>query len=599
MELLDSAGRAGHQVDHVAKPGESEKGRAVAWNDAIGHAKTVTHDSKTAPAGNGATDNDELAAKDFGKLLTTLGHDVASIAKSVARFVSPAAAKSTALGEANAIQDLNHDFDTFDTAAKGGKPDGFISDQDLRAVSDGKDCRATQEDRDAAKYLLTHKQALDALDTAAEGGEPDCKISRKDLTDFTIKRGDAPLLKSMNVDGSPCNPSILHIDAQAPAGANWGNKNGNQAGIVSVYVDGRYLADATILSENPEGVDVNLGALGNGPHAITLRDSTAIGTGSQGRVTAVRASTRQLDVNSPNQKQRNQALAARYAPVVHLGDNSQAGNNVPLLDGAQVTHNGNGTTTINYSLLFSNEDGGYGSDPANAARTWGRNTDYQRVYSVTVNESTGKVVRVHTANDDFPSHWQVDANGRPQVVVDTSDNQYGWASDHPYRGQNRAFSGEPIVTKTWNSINLMNHHAWTWKLSTEELQAENKLDGKDGVHPESRLYLNLVHGTVDGRGPTFKDVKLIQVKLKDGEMVTVGSYHAGGLFNIGDNRLNNNNNVSVELPDGIRSSDVEEVWVEGLPPGTKLEAQRLDPTSDRPIAVRVAGSQALPQFRNV
>ena len=598
MELLDSAGSAGHEVDHVAKPSESEQGRAVAWNDAIGYAKTVTHDSKTAPAVNSGTDNDGLAAKNFGNLLTTLGHDVASIAKYLARFVSSAEAKGTASGEANAVQDLNHDFDTFDTAAKGGKPDGFISDQDLRAVNDGKDCHATQQDRDAVNYLLTHKQALDALDTAAEGGDPDGKISRKDLTDFAIKRGDAPLLKSMNVDGSPCNPTVLYIDAQAPAGADWGNKNGNRAGIVSAYVDGRYVADATILSENPEGVDVNLGALGNGPHTITLRDSTAIGTKSQGRVSNVQASTRQLDVNSPNQQERSQALAARYAPVVHLGDNSQAGNNVPLLDGAQVTHNRNGTTTITYSVLFSNEDGGYGSDPASAAHTWGRNTDYQRVYSVTVDDSTGKVVGVHTANDDFPSHWQVDANGRPQLVVDTSDNQYGWASDHPYRAQNRAFSGEPIVTKTWNSINLMNHHAWTWKVCTEELQGENKLDGNKGVHPASRLYLNLVHGTVDGRGPTFKDVKLIQVKLQDGEMVTVGSYHAGVLFNLGDNRLNSNNNVSVDLPDGIRSSDVAEVWVEGLPPGTKLEAQRLDPTRDRPIGIPVAGSRDLPRIRN-
>lgn len=542
-----------------------------------------------------------------------------------------------ALDEPAAIQVLNKDFGKFN----GGDANGFISVQDLHAVSN--DPGANQQDRDAADYLLTHPAALDALDTAAEGGSPDGQISRNDLTDFTVNRGDAPTLQTLPLDISTPptapgqkpdqtpnqNPTILHIQANAPAGANWGNKT-NRAGIVSVYVDGHYVSDATILSENPEGVDVNLGVLSNGHHTITLEDTTAVGTGSQGKVTNVQASTRQLSVappKDPKNKQEvveyHQALAAAFAPVVHYDNNSQAGNNVPLLNGAQVTDNPDGSVTINYSVLFSNEDGGYGRDPANAAQVWGRNTDYQNVYSVTVKQTgqdrTWQPVKFTPHPDLDGSQFQRGATGQPDVVVHTSDNQYDWASNQPARAQNRAFSAAPSVTTapnqtaTWNSVNLMNQHAWIYQVETEELRREkgpglfgtgllahgNKLDD---VNPDSRLYLNLPNGTNDG--PTFQRVTRIQVTMKDGTLVTVGTYGKGTIFGIGGNRLAKNNNVSMELPinpatgNGYLTSDVASVRVEGLPAGTPVQAQGLDPTTGLPYAVQVANGGPEPTLQN-
>ncbi|WP_144445497.1 hypothetical protein [Inquilinus limosus] len=486
------------------------------------------------------------------------------------------------MDEARAILVLNRDFGMFDTAAHRGSRDQIVSRDDLRAVRDNP--AATWEQRAAADYLVTHDEAFDGLDTAAEGGSTDGFISRKDVTVHAIRDGGAlPLLQSRQVDGSGGNPIILHIDAQAPSGAAWGNTDGSNAGIVSVYVDGRYYADATILSENPEGVDVNLGALGDGPHTIELRDSTAIGTGNQGAVSDVRASTRQLDMHASGPQERDAALAARYAPVVHLEDNGQAGNNVPLLSGAQVRRNDDGTTTISYSVLYSNEDGGDGAEPGRLNGKWGRNTDDESVFSVTVDDRSGEVVGFDSKSlGEGASHWEVDANGRPVVTVVNGHNQYGWASDHPHRARNRAFSGAPIVTPDKNTISLMNDHPWTWTVSTAEMRREGKLD--EG-RPHDRLYLNLV----DGRGSDFKDVDRIQVVLNDGRVVTVGKYHAGGLFNIGDNRLNSSNNVSVALPEGIDPADVAEVRIEGLPVDAQVQAQRLDRKDDLPVGVPVGG----------
>src|SRR5690606_8760643 len=301
------------------------------------------------------------------------------------------------MDEAGAIRVLNRDFGMFDTAAHGGEADRIVSRNDLRAVRDDPD--ATPEQRAAAEYLLTHAEAFDALDTAAEGGSTDGRISRKDVTARTLDEGTSmPLLQSQQVDGSDANPTILHIDAQAPDGAAWDNTDGNNAGIVSVYVDGEYYADATILGENPDGVDVNLGALGDGPHTIELRDSTAVGTGSDAALGETTMSTRQLDVDASDPQERDAALAALYAPVVHPQDNSQAGNNVPLLASSPVRHNGDGTTTISYSVLYSNEDGGDGEEPGRLNGKWGRNTDDESVFSVTIDDRTGEVVEFDSKN---------------------------------------------------------------------------------------------------------------------------------------------------------------------------------------------------------
>jgi|GEM_PF-3655276 len=71
-------------------------------------------------------------------------------------------------------------FDMLDTAAKGGKKDGKISEKDLRAGLDNRSF--PQEVRDVCRYLLTNKAAFNQLDTAAGKGGLDGIISKEDLT---------------------------------------------------------------------------------------------------------------------------------------------------------------------------------------------------------------------------------------------------------------------------------------------------------------------------------------------------------------------------------------------------------------------------------
>jgi len=118
------------------------------------------------------------------------------------------------ISEVDAVRILNRDFSTFDTAAHGGKPDGKVSLNDLRAIA--ADPNASTEDRDTANYLLTHKDVLDSLDTAAKGGKPDGTISDKDASVFAQRLGgvngmdETKALKVLNDDFSTTFDTAAH-----------------------------------------------------------------------------------------------------------------------------------------------------------------------------------------------------------------------------------------------------------------------------------------------------------------------------------------------------------------------------------------------------
>jgi hypothetical protein len=75
-------------------------------------------------------------------------------------------------------------FERFDTAAEGGSRDGIVSREDLQAVANDASGRYSQEERDAAIYLLNNRTAFALLDTGGKwsmAGVTDGKIGRDDV----------------------------------------------------------------------------------------------------------------------------------------------------------------------------------------------------------------------------------------------------------------------------------------------------------------------------------------------------------------------------------------------------------------------------------
>jgi hypothetical protein len=86
-----------------------------------------------------------------------------------------------------AIAVLERDFDTFDTAARGGSTDGRVSDDDLRAVAENADGRFTEEQQQAAQVLVDSQAYRSFLDVGAGQGRVDGTIGRDDV-DRAVER---------------------------------------------------------------------------------------------------------------------------------------------------------------------------------------------------------------------------------------------------------------------------------------------------------------------------------------------------------------------------------------------------------------------------
>lgn len=82
-----------------------------------------------------------------------------------------------------ATQVLDEGFDQFDTAAKGGKPDGKVSEEDLQAVATNANNTYTPEQQQAAQFFLDSRASRNFLDKAAgTGWGLDGVIGRDDVT---------------------------------------------------------------------------------------------------------------------------------------------------------------------------------------------------------------------------------------------------------------------------------------------------------------------------------------------------------------------------------------------------------------------------------
>ena len=435
--------------------------------------------------------------------------------------------------DAQALEVLNRRFAEFDVGADpgGDTADGKVSRADLEAIRDNS---ADPELVDAASHLLENDGLLGELDTAGEGGYTDGIVSRKDLTSHIVRSqpDSMPLLGSGQVQGSDADPTILTLDVAAAEGVSWSNRDGTRAGIVSVYVDGEYVADATVFAENPDGsVQVNLGVLGEGAHAIELRDSTAVGTGAAGPgvvagegelISAHNLDTGPVDpadYATPDAYERAlqaryEALAAKYAPNLALADEGQATNNTPLMTTAQVVHHDDGTTTIAYRILYSNEDGGDGEDAGLLANRWGRTTDDERIYEVTL-DADGNAIDFSGKNgtegaklpdDDYGLALMEQARGSgglPALAIDNAHNNVVWDAPDPADRRNRGYSGVPVMVDAGPDTGrdtsnepgpptnqVMADHPWTWAVANAEMARE----GKD-VQPHQRLYLSLDQDT--------------------------------------------------------------------------------------------------------
>jgi hypothetical protein len=265
----------------------------------------------------------------------------------------------------------------------------------------------------------------------------------------------------------------LAITAFAP-GTDWG-RAGRESAVATVSLDGRYSQDVVLFAGARRFTyRVALGRVDRGRHRVRVRFSRAKSPpGARGiRVRRLR----------PSLAPRGD-LVARHAPILYGRDLPEIpgryennATDVPALAYHVRSKGADGATTIEYTTIWSNEDGGTNT-PALMAR-WGRTTDIEWIYRVVLGDR-GRILREEYQG---PNHETKPFTGaklgrHPLLVNVTSNNNLEQVTDP------RAATGYRFFLDTRATLPpgrareaVMDANPWTYPLSAKELAREGELE---------------------------------------------------------------------------------------------------------------------------
>jgi len=307
---------------------------------------------------------------------------------------------------------------------------------------------------------------------------------------------------------------VLTLTAAGP-GSDWGTK-GAEAAVLSVHVDGKRRADVVLYGGAASHTyPVHLGELTAGEHYLALLyepKQSAKGAKS------VAVETLAFETYTPEEPLY---LPLRYAPILY-GRRDAARSDVPLLMAYRQTEQA-GTTEIEYTVIFSNEDGG--TEPEGLMARWGRLTDIEWVYRVWLAKDGTVVHEEYQGEDHKTQSFAGQKEGQqPLLAVVTLNNMVGEAEPE---ASTLRFALAPLeaMPSDHSREEIMDRHPWTYRIMAQEWSRE-------GMEPRARpktarvsdprnyLYVEFESDHVDASGAptTACDLGLaLQVKLRGDE----------------------------------------------------------------------------------
>jgi CheY-like chemotaxis protein len=263
---------------------------------------------------------------------------------------------------------------------------------------------------------------------------------------------------------------VAELDLRAP-GTDW-SQPGKEAALATVYVDGRAQQQIMLYAgERQFAYTVFLGAMAAGEHNVDVH-----GPGVEFSGARFREDSSDVIANAP-------VLYARANTVGKYSD-------IPLIVYCERLSE-NGAPFLQYTVIFSNEDGGT-STRALMAR-WGRTTDVEYVYRVFL-------VTAGRATIQGNNHKEVEFRGRrdgthPLLMPITDNNMIGEAdTPTPIRYQIAPI----LVDLTGHSREeVIDQHPIAYEVMAKELQREAKLrrfgtvDGEKVSEPLNYLYFEM------------------------------------------------------------------------------------------------------------
>jgi hypothetical protein len=291
----------------------------------------------------------------------------------------------------------------------------------------------------------------------------------------------APLVdQAVKVSAAGEGVAVVHASCER---CDWGIE-GREAAAVRVLVDGRY-SQHLLLARGAEDADyhLTLGPLTAGEHTLRIDADPALSSPQAARPTISKVD---IVVVTPA---GDDFVAQSMAPILYARPNTVGKfTDLPVFMWYEVVQVPQGRQ-FRYSVIFTNEDGGTATDRLMA--TWGRTTDVEFVYGVTLN-GQGRVVaeEFQGPNHEVPVFRGKHEGLHPLQWVSTDNNMVSESgpTEVRYAPAPQRFD----LTGASREI-VMDAHPWIYTLAAKEMVREKKLvedaAAGSGRIPDSRRFV--------------------------------------------------------------------------------------------------------------
>lgn len=276
---------------------------------------------------------------------------------------------------------------------------------------------------------------------------------------------------------------VANLEMSSP-GSNWAEP-GREAAVVTLTVDGSARQNIMLYAGGEiHAYSAFLGQLPAGDHELRVdRDALYSAQGSGLKIAA--AAFREVTPGDPYW------TALGHAPILYARANTIGKfDDIPMLSYCERLVE-DGQSLLQYTVIFSNEDGGT-STRALMAR-WGRTTDVEYIYRAWLD---GPAHAGH-ATIQARGHKEVEFHGRrdgthPILIPSTDNNMVSDEGSSPIR-----YQIPPVLMDlaAHSREQIMDEHPIAYRVMAQELERENKLrpfgvvDGEKAGEPRNYLYI--------------------------------------------------------------------------------------------------------------
>lgn len=356
--------------------------------------------------------------------------------------------------------------------------------------------------------------------------------------------------------------ATLSFRAAAP-GTNWGTP-GHEAAVLDLRLDGKLRQNIVLFSgATPFVYHVALGQVTAGSHRVELSVNPQQSAPAAPTVTIAAMHTATVTAGD------SRYLALEHAPLLYARpDTIGKFSDLPLLMWDETSKQ-DGHTTIQYSVIFTDEDGGTEIN-ARAAR-WGRDSDIEWIYRVVLDEHD------HVLAETFqgPSHHTQPFHGKHEdwhpVLIDATDNNN--VDDHGSTPILLGMLTIPYDLSHESREEIMDEHPWTYRIMDEEVVRQGKTASGDalipgkGADPHRYLYIDAI-GHPQDAAVSF------DVKFRGNPVWATSD------FGIGYYRIDRDGyfRTTVRLPEGEDAGKIEQLAARcdlDFAPGKPADARRI------------------------